>query len=176
MRTRRGHTLVEVLVATTLFGVIFSTVGLTLHAMARSERQVGAALDADRELERLAVQLRQDAHQATSASTTDAREQTPPQSVLSLALPAGETVHYTLQSDRVERVLRHEQTVRHRETYRLPAGAVGRWQVQAERPVPLVSLVLELEQANSSVPIGAGAWRLDAAVRLFRPHVFATRP
>ena len=176
MRTRRGHTLVEVLVAITLFGVTLSTIGLTLHTMARSERQVAVALDADRELERLTVQLRQDAHQATSASTADVGEQTPPQSVLSFVLPDEETVQYTLQSGRIERVLRHQQTVRHRETYRLPAAAVGRWQVQTERPVPMVSLVLDLAQANSSMPIGAGTCRVDAAVQLFPPHAPPSKP
>lgn len=176
MRTRRGHTLLECTVAFALFGTILSTVGLTLHAMARSERRVGAALLADRELERLAVQLRQDAHQATSATATDVRDQKPLQSALSLALPAGETVHYTLQSERVERVLRHEQTLRHRETYRLPAATGARWQVQTERPVPLVSLVLERDQSPSSVPVGVGTCRVDAAVRLFRPAARATKP
>lgn len=176
MRTRRGHTLLECLVAMSLFGVTLSTVGLTLHTMARSERLLGTALDADRELNRLTVQLRQDAHQATSASTTDVGEQTPTHSVLSLALPDEETVQYTLQPERIERVLRHEQTVRHRETYRLPAAAVGRWQVQAERPVPLVSLVLDLAPANSSMPIGVGTCRVDAAVQLFRPHASAPKP
>lgn len=176
MSTRRGQSLVECLVAMTLFGTAFGAVALTLHALQRSECRVRDALDADREWERLSAQLREDAHQATSAVAAEADRQPESASELQLALPAEQTVKYTVQAARVERLLRHQQAVLHRETFRLPAATRARWQVQTDRHTPLVSLRLDPEPGRWSEGIGVGPCRLDAAVRLIGSSSPVARP
>jgi hypothetical protein len=169
MRSRRGHTLIETLVVVVLVGAALTTVTLTLHTLYRSERRMRDGLTRGRAWDRLACQLRQDAHQALSATLTGDVADAPP-TALSLALSDAETIRYTLRPEHIERVVRRDDTVRHRELYPLPASSVARWQIQTERALSLMTLTVSGPPAGGQVASDVELCRAAAVVKLFRPR------
>jgi type II secretory pathway pseudopilin PulG len=175
MRPRRGHTLIETLVVVGLVGAALTTVTLTLHTLYRSERRLRDGQTLGRAWDRLACQLRQDAHQALSATLAgDAADAATTE--LSLALPSAETIRYTLRPDHIERLVRRDDTVRHRELYPLPAFSLARWQIQTERALPLVTLTVSGPPAGGQVPGDAELCRAAAVVKLLRPQHAEPKP
>ena len=173
MRTRRGSSLFECLIAIGLIGATFSTVAVAMSGMYRTHRRVRGEAGRELELERFAAQLRADAHQALSVeeetvADPNAADPNAAVKILSLTLPGGRSVHYTLQERRVERVLRRGDELLHRETYRLPGAFIARWGVARDRSWPMVSLMLEPGPAGPDSPLGFQAMRIDAAVGLLR--------
>ncbi len=168
MRTRRGHTLVECLIAIGLIGVVMSTLAVAMHGMHRSCQSVRKDSTTDLELGRLAAQLRTDAHRALSVKQKDSDEPEGTAAV-SFALTAGVSVEYTLRATHVERLLRAGDEIRHRETYRLPNSSTATWQLRTDRTSPLVSLILQPVSAELGGPLGSGTIQIDAAVGLLPP-------
>ena len=165
MRTRRGHSLVECLITIGLIGATLSIVAVAMSQMRRSCQRVSQASTTELELERFAFQLRTDAHRALSVEREGANDATGPALLFRLADEL--SVKYTLQATHVERLLHRGDEVRHRETYRLPKSFTAAWQVQTDRPAPLVSLKLEPGPVGSSVSLGFQSIQIDAAVGLF---------
>lgn len=176
MRTRRGYTLVECLVVLTLTGTALGTSALTMHALSRAERQVREEFQDAGDLARLAVQLREDAHQALSARIESSGEPPTSANVLSLPAPDDRIVQYTLQDANLERVVRQAGIVQHRETYGLPTATAAHWQVVSDRPRLLVSLVWAPEPGRAGGPPGSAMGRLDAAVQVLRNPDAALSP
>lgn len=167
MTARRGYSLIETLAAITLVSTTFTTVAVALHGMYRSTQRVQEELAVERELERFSVQFRADAHEATSAKAEPSSDPKKDPQILSLSLADKQIAQYTLQPQRIDRALRRGDEVRHRETYRLPKGSVSRWQVQGERQIAIVSLILERQPAGSG-GLRAQTVHVDAAVGLLR--------
>ncbi len=169
-RGRRGFTLIESVVSIALLAVILTVVTLTLHTMYRADRRMRDELNLQSEFDRLATQLRIDTHPAL-AVTIAGPEDGSTAETLQLTLPGSQTVQYTLVADRVERTLRREEKTEHRESYRLPPSSGARWQVETERPMSMVSLVLE-PQSTSELggPALPYACRIDATVHLISPQ------
>jgi len=167
MRTRRGHSLVECLIAIGLIGATLSIVALAMSQMRRSCRRVSQASTTELELERFAFQLRTDAHQALSVELEGADDATAAAGTLLFNLADELSVKYTLQAVQVERLVHRGDEVRHRETYRLPKSFTAAWEVQTDRPLPLVSLKLEPGPVGSNVSLGFQSIQIDAAVGLF---------
>ncbi len=97
MPRRRGHTLVECLVAITLLGSLLGTVTLTLGVMYRADRNLRDAVDQERALEQFTARFRSDAHQALSASVSKPAEAKAPARELVLKSSADQTIQYTLR-------------------------------------------------------------------------------
>ena len=164
---RRGHTLVESLVAITLLGSLLGTVTLTLGVMYRADRNLRDAAQQQRALEQFTARFRGDSHQALSASVTKPTEAVAPARELVLKSSGDRTIQYTLGPRRVERVVRHGESIVHRESYGLDATGAF-WQIRDDRKPALISV--------SFGPPGPGggqsetdAVRIDAVVRLVRP-------
>ena len=171
MRTRRGHTLVECLITIGLIGAVMTTVAVAMHGMRRSCRTVRQESTVELDLGRLAAQLRTDAHRALSVKHEDSDDPNETPDTLSFTLAADLSVKYTLRETHIERLLSAGDEIRHRETYRLPASFGADWQVQTDRPSPLVSLILEPESADPGSPFGFRTIQIDAAVGLFPPSL-----
>ena len=188
MKRRRGHSLVECLMAISLMTVAFGTVIVALEGMFRASRQVRNEAEMQLELVRFAAQFRADVHQALAVEADGLDDPGATATAILLPLPEGRTVRYTLGPGRVERVLSRGDAVEHRETYRLPRSWSPGWQVQTDRSRPVVSLVLEptSARAKGDSPIFAarklgqspanGATifqvrRIDATVGLLRPRL-----
>ena len=167
MRTRRGYSLVECLITIILIGATLSVVAVAMSRMRLSCVRVSRASTEELELERFALQLRTDAHQALSVEEEEGNDATATGPALVFRLADGRWVQYTVQATHVERLLHRGDEVRHRETYRLPKSFAAVWQVQTDRSLPLVSLKLEPGPIGSSVSLGFQTIQIDAAVGLF---------
>jgi type II secretory pathway component PulJ len=173
MKRRRGATLIEITVVIALAGAALTTVSLTLHTLYRSEHRVRQALEWEHELDRLAGQLRQDAHPAVSA-TAEAGPEPAETGTLSLVGPEGDTIQYARQADWIERTVRRGQTIRHRETYRLPAATTARWQISRQHARPVISLVID--GPHDGTPRARDSYRVDAVVRLWTSRQEVAQP
>jgi hypothetical protein len=150
-----------------LMAATLGTVTLTLHALYRADRRLRDALTHHLALDRFVAQLRSDTHQAVSATVDEPSDETIAAAGLVLSLPGDQTIHYTIRSQHIERVLRSAETVQHRETFPLPASSG--WQIRADGASPVVSLDLKLgPRARSNEQIVARTCRVDAAVHLVR--------
>jgi type II secretory pathway pseudopilin PulG len=167
MRTRRGHSLVECLITIGLIGATLSIVAVAMSQMRLSCRRVSEASAAELELERFAVQLRSDAHQALSVEREGSDDANETSGTLLFKLSDERSVKYTLRTTHLERLLERGDEIRHRETYRLPRSFTALWQVQTDRSLPLVSLKLEPGPLGPGVPLEVQPIQIDAAVGLF---------
>ena len=175
-RRRRGHSLIECIVVLALIAVTLGAVTTTLHVLYQADRRLRDGLTRDSAVEKLAAQLRCDAHQALSAKVGDPAGKTAPANDLSLSLPEDRSIQYTLFPERIERVVRRGQTVEHRETYRLVSSSAS-WRVREDRAPPMVTLVLELQTGRESGERAAPrTCRVDAAIQLFQPQLASVTP
>ena len=85
--------------------------------------------------------------------------------MLSLVWPDGDTVRYACQAEWIERTVRRGQTMRHRETYRLPRTATARWQIDQEHARPVISLTVD--RPHEGTPGAGDSYRVDAVARLW---------
>ena len=143
MRTRRGGwSLLELLVVMTATTAMLAiTAGLVLQ-MLRIGQAERAAVVAVANLERLGRDLRGDARAATGPADVGP-------SRLVLALPGGRSAEYTLDAREALRTVRRGGKVEHREQYRWPRGAVGRFEATRDGATPVVALVLGVDPAAS---------------------------
>ena len=138
-RCRRGHSLVEMLVAITLLGSLLGTVSVTVSAMFRADQTMRDELAKDQALEQFTARFRSDVHQAVSASLGEPGEGDAPARELTLQGSGDQTVRYTLGPRDVQRVVRRGETILHRETYALTATG---WEIKIENGAPIVSALL----------------------------------
>lgn len=169
MRTRGGFNLVECLIAISLMAVVFSTIAVAMSGLRSGSRHIRQQSEIELDLERFSLQLRADAHLALSVDLED------PDALL-LTMNDEHSVRYTLQARSVERVLRQGDQPRHRETYRLPPSFTAHWRVDADRPLPMVSLRLDPGGVGSSGPRGFQAIHIDAAVGLLHTPLIERNP
>ena len=140
MNRRRGYSLIEMLVAMTLVATTLSTIGLVLHSLHRAERRLRDDVDFERTVNRLATQLRTDAHNAqggefaaVAANATHAR---------TFASSSEQTVTYSIEPGGVERRVRRGAALQHREWFAIP-NSVLTWNPDtAEPPNRLATLLV----------------------------------
>ncbi len=171
MRTRQGHTLIECMVAIVLLGATLATVSVAISGVYRCRQRVGEESATELDLQRFAAQLRADAHRAVSVKKEKPDDSGEAVNTLLLTLTDGRSVEYTVEGRYVERVLRQGDRSRHRETYRLAKAFAAHWQVQRDRPSPLVSLMLDPATGGANGPLGIQTIRIDAAVGLLRSPI-----
>ena len=172
-RARKGFTLIEVLAVLTVFSVTFGTVMFTLHAMFRANVALRDRIEYGVQIERLASQLRLDAHEATAATTTGAENADRKGTVLELSFGDRRLIRYVLRPETVERLISVEDVVQHRESYRLRPVLEKGWDIDINRATPLVSVPIKQQpgvgdgqhHALESIHIRA-AVRINRAARL----------
>lgn len=163
---RRGYTLVECLIVIVLVATVMGTVSLTLHSLYRADRCVRDAVAHERSLDRFVAQLRSDAHQAVSATIEQPASEADPPTGLQLRLPGEQTIQYAVGKRNIERVVLRGDAVQHRETYPLPASTPG-WQLREDGPLPIVSLVLQMNgEGRADGQLVPREYRVAAAVSL----------
>ena len=169
-RRIRGYTLIESLVSIAVIGVVLTVTTLALHAMRRADRRLRDDLNHQREFDRLAIQLRCDAHLALTVTTVDDEDGSASRT-LELTLPGSPVVRYTLVADGVERTLRRGESPEHREVFRLPSLSDARWRVDMERSIRMVSLIVEPQlMSELGGPMLPYEYRIDAAVMHMSPQ------
>ena len=175
MRSRRGFSLVECLATIALTGTAMTTVAVSMSGMHRACQRVREETTAETELQRLAVQLRADAHEALSAQQENVPGRTTSPGTLRLILSGEEAVQYTVGSDAVHREHRRNEEVLHRETYRLPSANSAQWKLETSNSLPVLSLRLAPEPVDRGGRGGCRARQVTAAVGLLRQAAADTR-
>ncbi len=166
MRRRKGFTLVECLAAIAMIGAAMTTVAVAMSGMHRACQRVREEIASEMELQRLAVQLRADAHEALSAKQEEGEEENAAPGSVLLALGNEESVQYTVQAGHIQRVQRRGDELLHRETYRLPEEYSAHWELKKNGSAPMVSLKLEPHPVELSGRMGDRPVQINAAVGL----------
>ncbi len=168
-KLRRGFTLVELLAVITVVAVILSALGVTFHVTSESIKNLQTAAHRDGQLDRLAVQLRTDLHQAVSAEVDEGDPaSTPGPDGLRIELADEQSIHYFVSEGGLSRVARQGEAVQHRELFRVPGISATQWSIDRQRATPLVSLIITRRAGDVAVYAAIQEIRILAAMRLFR--------
>jgi len=135
MTTRRGYTLIELIVVMSTMLALLTCFTLLIGLLLRLDR-AGATVVADRDtLGRLAVLFRADVRAARTARLAEAEgppsppkkdaAPAPGEPDLVLELPAGRTVRYHAQAGALLRVVEDRGTLKQQEAFRLPRRAAA---------------------------------------------------
>jgi hypothetical protein len=119
--SRRGKTLIEVMVLITLTTVVMASSATTLIALFRVERQLAQDGETRQGLSRLASRVRADAHAAIGCQAGDE---------CTLTLPGGEALRYAVRDGRLWRERLVGDEVQHRDSFPLAAGSTARFEVE----------------------------------------------
>jgi type II secretory pathway pseudopilin PulG len=146
-RHRHGITLVEMQVVITLMGVLLGLSGVCLHTMYRAQSRLDGNIQRRAALDRLALQLRTDAHTAVAVRLLDDEAAT---TLVLTAADGSEIVYRAPQSD-VSRTVRAKAAeeggqaprddVLHRDTFRLPGAAGVEWKLSGDAQ-PVVAMTV----------------------------------
>ena len=165
-KCRRGITLIETMVAIAVSGVLLSLVGVCLHGLHRAEQRTQQWTTRRAAVGRLSLQLRADAHAAVRA----VRNESPPSADASLTLTtaSGREIEYRCRNQHIDREVREDGKIIHRDAYRLP-GACVTWQVDNDGPRPLiVAVIAALPEPGVNGVAPLAEERLEAVVGLHR--------
>jgi hypothetical protein len=135
---RRGITIIEVLLAVTGVAMMLTLCAVSIQLLMKLNSDVQGRYSAAVALERLARQVRDDSHaSATARIVLDKKPE-----ALRLSFEPGHIVEYGSGDGGVVRTeSRAGKMIRH-ETYALPPGEVGHFELRDERSHKLVALVV----------------------------------
>lgn len=137
-RRRRGYSLVEVLIATTLITGVLAFVIAFLQSIHSAERDLRAEVLLQRSLAQLAPQLRTDIRRAYRASVTENESG----ALRLLRENEDETVVYLIGDGLIERTTENPAS-RRRESYALPGNWQPRWEVEEQSTRLVISLATQ---------------------------------
>jgi len=118
---RTGTTLVELLAVLAISGMLLAASTSAMAILFQAQRGFHRNLDHQRAVQRFADRLRNDAHNASSAQIlqTDTIAQ-----IVELQFEADETVRYAHTESGIEREVHRDETIVHRDLFRLPAAEI----------------------------------------------------
>ncbi len=147
-RSRQGWSLIEVLTAATVGGIIFGLAVVVAHGFFRLEENLRSERHTWGSLNRLAEQFREDAHAARAVVLSQPKSQPPqpgadgkvePGAAWTFRLAGNRQVEYAVSDQGVTRIERVAGKVLGRQRYALPAGTTARLKPPAP-PGALVAL------------------------------------
>ncbi len=145
----RGITIVEVLIVVSAVGALLGVCAVSIQLLMRLNADVQARYHAAVAVERLARQIRDDAHACEAAEIAAADQKLGKPAGLRLILEPEHNVLYDFASGAVIRTeSRAKKLVRH-ESYVLARGADARFEIQNEGSRPLVRLVMTRSPGKS---------------------------
>jgi prepilin-type N-terminal cleavage/methylation domain-containing protein len=159
MNQRRGASLLEMMVAISVMGVVLSMIGTVFHRLFQSEQVSARAALLERTTARLADQYRRDVHAARSVHRVQTADEQRP--VLELIGATGDAsrVVYTGGKDKVRREAVSTDGTTTRESYRLPDCRIsfpepaGDTTEDSEKAPRMITLRIERPHSTStSVP------------------------
>jgi hypothetical protein len=119
MKSRRGASLVELLMVMSAATVVLTMSASLIHRLLHAQSKARAFSDVERTSLRLAQVFRQDVHQATSAmGEPDLGER----AFLRLVLPENQTIEYGRQDASIVRLLLEESRTIARDQFLFPEG------------------------------------------------------
>lgn len=157
-RTRRGKSLIEMLIIISVFSIVLGLTATTLVALFKTDRQVRRDLDQLTSLARLASRLRTDAHAAASCRIDQA---------CVLGLPDGRIVRYAAEGGKLKREVLRGEAVEHRDAFVLPDTALVKFEQPAEFGSRLVRLTIRAQDdADKAYLTPVRPTTIDAAIGL----------
>lgn len=134
-----GVSLIEVVVIMSVASVMLGISVTGIHLLLRTERNVASVLWYSQSLQRMALRLRDDIHNAADIELPNAEPNR--HTALVVQLPGGSAVEYTIDGEQLIRALRNEEGVQHRDALYLPPGSQIHFERSSEPEV--VRLVIE---------------------------------
>lgn len=177
MSRRRGYTLIESLATIAMMGTVMTTVAVSMSGMHRASQRIREEAAIETDLQRLAAQLRADAHGALSAKMEGGKEEdTTAGSVLLALNDDKESVRYSVTAQGLHREHLRGEEVLHRESYRLPDGCIARWELEESHSVPLISLKIQPKPGDFTKHMNGQPVQVFAAVGLLKPTPAKSEP
>ena len=116
--SRRGYSLVEMVVVMSMLTMIISLAGMTFHLLLRTDKSVLQGFVTERTISRLAILFREDVHQADTGVIEAEVEQAPQR--ISLEAPGRNPVRYVVTDEGVVRLTLEHGSVVARDDFVLP--------------------------------------------------------
>ncbi len=168
---RRGITMIEMMVLITAVATTLGLCAVTIQLLLRLKTDGQSRLTAQIGLERLARQLRSDAHSAGSAQVDSAPARAGKAPGLRLALGLKHGVVYEPSKSAVMRVESQDGNVIRRELYALPAARDIQFEIRPEAGRRFVALVIRKRNGTN----GAGSDHpLEAVALIGKQPALAT--
>ncbi len=167
---RRGITIIEMMVLITAVATTLGLCAFTIQALLRLKTDGQSRLNAQVGLERLARQLRSDAHAAADAQLDAAPAGGGKAPGLRLALGPKHDVVYEPRKSAVIRVESQDGNVARREQYSLPAAREIDFQIRSEAGRQFVALLIKKHDRTTGT---ASARPLEAVALVGKRHALA---
>lgn len=155
--TRRGFTLVELMIVITLFALALSAVAILLKGVLQANRTAENHRAITRSIQRLAIQFRDDIHSASAVNLKD-------NELIAHVPQTQNSTTYQVDGNSIHRIEALGQQV-NRDEFELPSGAIATFDDDVDGTRSLASLVLTYP-LNSSQPKFSNrrTLRIEAAV------------
>ncbi len=179
--TRRGVSLIELMVVIAVITILFGMVGVVFHRLFLSEQNAMRAALTERTVSRLSDQFRRDVHAATTVERLEGVDGGQASRLIltprsdSTAANARTSISYVILRGEVIRELFAGEQQISREVYRLPDCRIGIPGTTNETDNVMVSLVVERQGSTiTPQPRAVRPWRsLVIEAALARDHRFA---
>ncbi len=136
-RSRRGKSLIEMLIIISILSVVLSTTAATLIALFKTDRQIRRDTAHLTTLARLSSRFRTDAHAAQSCVVDQA---------CALTRADGRVVRYAQEGHKLHRQVLRGEAVEHRDAFVLPDTAIVKFEQPPEHQSQLVRLTIRAKQ------------------------------
>jgi len=138
--SRRGYTLIELMLVITLASMVLGSVGVLMQSVWRANRGMQGHRDMVRSIQRLSTQFRDDVHIAASVEAAGEK--------LTIAMPNDRVATYHFENQAVERTVESAGQMARHESFPLPPHATVAFAADPQGERGLASLQL-------TYPLGA---------------------
>jgi prepilin-type N-terminal cleavage/methylation domain-containing protein len=159
MRSRRGYSLIEMLVVITVGSLMLGLCVGTIHMILKLDRGGRTQVTERAARARLAQYFRADVRAALRTEPATGRSER-----LSLFLPEQRVVEYKIEPGRVLRVRTEAGTLKNRDAFSLPRKSVARLEVEDRAGRTFAGLVVEDQERATPSTARAGQFRVEGVV------------
>lgn len=163
-RRRKAYSLIECLVMILLIGTTLIVSARVLHALHRADQRMRDGYSFERTLQRFVGQLRLDCHQAEAASLEGDATNAEAVPRLQLAHPEGTSIEYAFADGGVERIVRRDDAVAHRETYSLHFVGTPAWELRSVQAASQVVVHVSWSDSAPGQKRATSSYSFNAAV------------
>jgi type II secretory pathway pseudopilin PulG len=149
MKSRRGTTLVEMVIFISISASILSVSAPFLYSALRSYAKSQEFADVERSLTRLARQFRSDVHRATAAVVKG--DDLAKATLVKLTIPSDRSIEYQQTTSGITRLLLQDGKIKSREEYSLPSSVDASVQIENNASIIALSLLGEPDSSSSNI-------------------------
>jgi type II secretory pathway component PulJ len=154
-----GKSLLEAVVMISLLSIILGLSATSLASLFRLRYTITRDTEHARSIDRLAMRLRQDAHEAVSASVAEGCD---------LTLGEGKSIRYSFATPRIVREVREgqegEEKIVHRDSFSVPRHSLATFHSEPLESGTLIRVVIEPENTRLPPRELPRSARIEAAV------------